>query len=59
VSCCSVLSDGVTIILSVAVIYIEAQWSWTDLMHAASNRLELVPVAKRLFNANGMCMSDG
>lgn len=39
--------------LSLAVIYIEPDWNYLDLLNASSQRLDLVPSAKRIFNANG------
>ena len=37
----------------VAVLYLEPDWSILDLLNAASQRLELVQAAKRVFNADG------
>jgi hypothetical protein len=34
---------------------VEPNWKCVDLLSAASNRLDLMPHAKRLFNANGKC----
>jgi hypothetical protein len=31
----------------------EPDWTYFDLLNAASNRLNMVPAAKRLFNADG------
>jgi hypothetical protein len=31
----------------------DPDWSYIDFLNAASNRLELVPAAKRVFNTNG------
>lgn len=36
-----------------AVLYMEPDWDFLDLLNAASQRLELVPVAERIFNADG------
>ena len=33
--------------------YIEADWSIFEFLNAASNRLNMVPAATRLFNADG------
>lgn len=40
------------------VIYIEPDWKYIDLLHAASQRLEVIPSAKRIFNANGVEIDD-
>ena len=36
-----------------AVLHMDPDWSYIDFLNAASNRLELVPAAKRVFNTNG------
>jgi hypothetical protein len=32
----------------------EPDWSVLDFLNAASNRLDMIPPAKRVFNADGM-----
>ena len=39
-------------------LYIEASWSIADFLTAASQRLELVPTAKHVFNCDGMEIDD-
>ena len=35
------------------VIYVEAEWTLHDFFVAGSNRLNIAPMAKRVFNGNG------
>jgi hypothetical protein len=35
------------------VLYLEPDWSCLDFLNAASQRLNMVPAAKRLFNSDG------
>jgi hypothetical protein len=32
---------------------LDPDWTFVDFLHAASNRLDLIPTASRAFNANG------
>ena len=41
------------IIIQCVVIYIEPEWTFLDLLSAASLRVDIVPAARRVFNANG------
>lgn len=34
--------------------YVEADWDCHDLLHNASQRLEIIPAAQKIFNADGM-----
>ena len=36
-----------------SVLHMDPDWSFIDFLNAASQRLDLVPSAKRVFNANG------
>ena len=40
-------------VVSTAVLYVDPDWEYIDFLNAASHRLEMVPTAKRVFNANG------
>ena len=35
------------------VLHVDSDWSFIDFMNAASQRLDIVPAATRVFNANG------
>jgi hypothetical protein len=35
------------------VLYIEPDWSFLDLLHAASQRLDIIPSAEKIYNADG------
>ncbi len=35
------------------VLYMESDWTYLDFLNAASQRLNMVPAAKRVFNADG------
>jgi len=37
----------------IIVLYMEPDWSYLDFLNAASQRLNMVPAAKRGFNADG------
>ncbi len=36
------------------VLFVQHHWSWDEFLCAASDRLEMVPKAKRVFNADGI-----
>lgn len=36
------------------VLYMEPDWTYLDFLTSASQRLHITPIAKRVFNANGM-----
>lgn len=38
----------------VIVLYMEPDWDCLDLLNAASQRLDMVPAARRIFNVDGM-----
>jgi len=40
------------------VLYVDPDWSYMEFLNAASQRLELVPSASRVYNANGVEVSD-
>lgn len=40
--------------LARAVLYVQPEWDMDALLNAVSNRLEIVPSARRLFNSDGM-----
>mmetsp|Transcript_11556 Transcript_11556/g.15906 ORF Transcript_11556/g.15906 Transcript_11556/m.15906 type:complete len:863 (+) Transcript_11556:156-2744(+) len=40
------------------VLYLEPDWSYFELLNAASHRLNMFPAAKRLFNADGVEIDD-
>ena len=40
------------------VLYVDPDWSYMEFLNAASQRLEMVPVANRVYNANGVEVSD-
>ncbi len=40
------------------ILYIEPDWSLNDFLHAASQRLQLVPMAKRIFSVDGFEIDD-
>jgi len=40
------------------VLYMEPDWSYLDFLNAASQRLNMVPAAKRVFNADGVEIDD-
>jgi hypothetical protein len=40
-------------ILLFPVLYIEPDWSFLDLLHAASQRLDIIPSAEKIYNADG------
>eukprot|EP01038_Epipyxis_sp_PR26KG_P005993 gene5993-8251_t len=40
------------------VLYMEPDWTYLDLLHAASQRLDMVPAAKKVFNADGVEIDD-
>jgi hypothetical protein len=37
-------------------LFIQHHWSWDEFLCAASQRLEMVPMASRVFNADGIAM---
>ena len=39
--------------MALTVLHMDPDWSYIEFLNAASNRLELVPAAKRVFNSNG------
>lgn len=39
-------------------LHVAAHWDMDDLLNAASQRLNLVPTARRIFNANGLELDD-
>jgi hypothetical protein len=41
-----------------AVLYVDPDWSYMEFLNAASQRLELVPSANRVYNQNGVEVSD-
>lgn len=40
------------------VLYMESDWTYLDFLNAASQRLNMVPAAKRVFNADGVEIDD-
>lgn len=38
-----------------SVLYMEADWTYLDFLNAASQRLNMVPTAKKMFNVDGKC----
>lgn len=52
---CAVLSDSNlnVYLLARAVLYVQPEWDMDALLNAVSNRLEIVPSARRLFNSDG------
>jgi len=41
-----------------SVLYVDPDWSYMEFLNAASQRLDLVPTAKRIYNQNGVEVSD-
>lgn len=54
----SLISSRCNNTLCRTVIYIEAEWLLLDLLNAASQRLDIAPAARRVFNANGVEIDD-
>jgi hypothetical protein len=44
--------------LCLAALFVQHHWSWDEFLHAASQRLEMVPMASRVFNADGAELDD-
>ena len=40
-------------LITLLVLYMEPEWDCLDLLNAASQRMDMVPAAKRVFNADG------
>lgn len=42
------------LLLHILVLYMDPDWTYLEFLQAASQRLEMVPAAKRMFNADGI-----
>lgn len=42
-----------TLMLHPVVLFVQHHWTWDEFLCAASQRLEMVPMASRVFNADG------